>query len=883
MLDVHHDKKFLALRANIDATVTRYSGKDDITMVVMIGTDGMPHYKIYLYSSKNILKANGGDLVTADGKSMMLYTCMCCVFADWVQGELIEFAERMPRMYRSVRKLRLYNENFRTDDSGEWESRIRRIAGKTERFVNVLFNFITIQSYGARDDGSLDTSLLQSLLSLNMLLNYVLVYADEMDVDTIVTEILRAVNAMQKFEAYNCDVLSSYYDNKYFFGYSMAKPNTHQLRVDVDAFLADIEWFELETQLERCTVPQMLLGTVLLTSGDVVSVELQQVILVVEYRRVVINSMFKEVEKSNNLDIVYWYMEIVLDAIIRLICEKTVRVLTHDRVLSTEIMEGFKILSFLFTGLTIDTAELVNGFNRLASNQELTRAEREALKLAMKNYVVRRKGYETDFLPYYNIEKLRLDEKLTGSSLEEFMDAIINRVSDYKCFVNIFELLKVEHKKYYLPQKRSPYKVFQFVFSHILKIYENNDQSSKPYKVFTEVQFGQMLNTDKINDKMCEFIINVYQYILESCIVLNDNTKKYEDTKQNNFEEVSNIMFCILTIFENIRDYKILDRYLAGLLFEIIPVLETQRNQKTDWKNENYSVLIRMLYVIMIELNNYGLEACKSENYEFLFFNNINYDTTGKQSINNKNIISQLSKLGLEKNSTQERYSHGLFNKIKEDYNLGRYSRDIRLYWRGELKTIYGIYENVQYDVLNPCYVYALYDIYIKFLIATLYCELSIITENLQWNYAFIDSDMVNMNEYFGNLKKIKEIPRNILPDKFNTFVVNFNLYLLDLFNKLCSNFNNFETPNTTNIENTIRELGIAIDLKLPKRNPLYSMQIKLLEKDLLVKTSDASSAINKYSHVFQNSINEINYAYEELKKLITFYKEINQFSILKQ
>lgn len=101
---------------------------------------------------------------------------------------------------------------------------------------------------------------------------------------------------------------------------------------------------------------------------------------------VIDEKFFHAIEEPNDLDVIYWYIDIVLDAIIRLFCEKTVSQLKHRRVMNIKITERFKILSFLFTELTIDSEKVIECFNFLASNQELTNAERSELITVMGDY-----------------------------------------------------------------------------------------------------------------------------------------------------------------------------------------------------------------------------------------------------------------------------------------------------------------------------------------------------------------------------------------------------------------------------------------------------------------------------------------------------------------
>jgi len=562
-----------------------------------------------------------------------------------------------------------------------------------------------------------------------------------------------------------------------------------------------------------------------------------------------------------------------------------------------QITEGFKILSFMFTGLTINSVELLNGFHRLASNQEITRAERSKLKSEMMKYCERINdqpffiGLLTDMLmalPYFNIKRLKFDEKKQSSSLEQFMDAIINRVSDYKCFVNVFELLRLKRKKHYLPHKSTPYDVFQFVSTNILNAHRDILSFRLFSGEFTKEQFENKLklfDRNIIDDKRCTFVINTYQYCLESIIALHDDKIKCEKMKLNNYEEVSDINYCILAVFHYIYNTTIRDRFLSDLLFEMIPVLVTKRNPETDWKRENYSTLFRNLCAIMIELNKYGFKVCTSEKYENFFFNNTSYDTIGNHPQKKEEIISQMTQLIIVSfngsNMTQPTLpQHNyLFEKIKWSHYKRYFNKNIRLYWRGELKTIYQIYENVEFDILNPSYVYALYDIYFKFLMATLYYDFRIAVENIQWNYAFLKlSQLADLNEFTDNLRKLRDpLPETILPP---TFTKNYNLCLKNFLNKMCTNIIFTHPIDMKNLENTIRESGIVIDLVLPRRQVAYSNMDELSADDMLQKKKKVIESINDYVRDRKNILEAINEADAELKSFKLFYSKLIRFNM---
>jgi len=736
----------------------------------------------------------------------------------------------------------------------------------------------------------IDTSLLKLLLSTNILLNSVLLNHDAIDVKTTVTEILKSVNQAQQFITYNCDVRSSYYNNRYFFGYSMTKTKTNKYRIDIDDVLKVLTSFGLVTRHERCSVPQMLLWDVL-DSNDIVSTGLQNITLIVERRVVTVDTIFHAIKKINNIDIIYWYMQIILDAILRLICYGTDELLSEKRVFNTKITEGFKLLSFLFTEFTIDSEELIDGFNFLASNQEITDTERDRLKKVMRKYfsrnIVSPEIYfdNTDsskMLPFFNISGIKVEK----NSLEKFMNAIINRISDYKCFVNMFELLKIDYNQYYMIHKRNPYEVFNFVQTIIFKNKINRLYDKIVFKnEETRFKYHSSIKTETEN--MCKLVIKLYQYCVEYSIFLADDIRDVRNITNNNLaEEVSNIFYCILNTLENIYNnyHTIRDRYLNELLMEIIPVLETKRDEASDWKNQSKFIHIRILFVIMTALDKYGLEACNNDKYDYLIFNNIDYDTTGEHPIKNQEIIDNLKTLiNLAPQPTGSitlpdlNYSFKKTQKNILKFKLLTGDKKIRFYWRGELKTIDEIYKNVEIYILNPFYVHALYDVYFKFLMTTLYYEFRITIEYVQRNYALRPSERANNATYItsGNIK-YPDFGVNIHPRKlakaYNFYLKRIQTIIYQEYNIPC-----FYIPKSIDfieVENKIRECGIVIDLVLPKRELNYSCIVKdnISDDEWLKIQENNKKTIKIYNNIFVDINKALNDATNEFLKFRTFY-----------
>jgi len=885
----------------IDKSVLGYRIDRGVTLVVIIGVDGIrKQHRIYMYSSPKHFETKNNARIgdNTESKSMMLYICMNCVFAEWVQNQLIEFVEQLPNMYKTLNVTldEEGNQNFFILDSSR-KQHIEYIEEKTKHFISILFNFINIHSYN-RVNSLVDMSLLRMLVSTNILIHYILKHNGKSKVDTIVNKILKIVTEVQTFMAYNCDIVYSYYDNKYFFSYSMTKPKTDKYHIDIDEFFNDLMAFGLETLLERYSVRQMLLGSVMTSKNDVVMNELKKARLLVMEKPVVIDEkFFQAIEESNDLDVIYWYMNIVLDAIIRLFCQKTLSQLQKKRVLNIKITEGFRILSFLFTELTIDSEKVIEAFNFLALNQELTKAQRAELITVMKNYhrkefSLQNIDYEIDssrMFPFFKIETFLHTLDNPGLPLEKFMNSIVNRVSDYKCFVNIFELLKIEHKHNYVSKMRNPSKVYEFVYSRILSEHEGEDWERSLYRYLNNESKihtrSLQFRSASIDKNICELVINMYEYCVEYCLALiwDEKLKSVEINNGNN-EEVSKLIDIISQVLEHIyKNLKLSDRFLIELLLDIMPVLEVKRHKKTNWDSEKNIEFIRILYITMIELNKYGLEACTNDKDENLFFNLINYDTMGDHPNENQAILDKwITFVPTIESSIVSTLPNLYFSmeKIKTFCTDTICNKNLRFYWRGELKTFYQISDTVQFDILDPYYVYALYDVYFKFHMALLYYNLRAILDYLNSKNEFISHDQMTL--FFCDAQGIKNfyINDNILSSEFSlAFKKCVNDCGYEFVIKYC--YSMADLPDSCkDVEKMIKQLGIIMVLKFPYINtePSFDEEEQRLsnrDKDKLVKQR-VTEEVTMYKDNRAKSIILIAEARKEYEKFRQFYNYIN-------
>jgi len=286
----------------------------------------------------------------------------------------------------------------------------------------------------------------------------------------------------------------------------------------------------------------------------------------------------------------------------------------------------------------------------------------------------------------------------------------------------------------------------------------------------------------------------------------------------------------------------------------------------------------------MIELNKYGLEACTNDKYENLFFNIINYDTMGDHPIENQAIIDKWIKFipTVEMSFVTEATLPNLYfliEKIKTFCTDTLCNEYIRLYWRGELKNFYQISDNVQFDILDPYYVYALYDVYFKFHMALLYYNLRAIVERLN-NKSKLDlySDTTTFFKDENGLESFN-IDDHVLPTKFTQ---NFKTCVKDICykNMYYGSFDMSNPPDACKyVENMIKQLGIHMVFKFPSNN------IELLsedEKSLYPRAREKliierlNKELTKYKDNRTKAIILITEARLEYEKFMKLYNYIN-------
>ncbi|VVC35983.1 Hypothetical protein CINCED_3A021619 [Cinara cedri] len=789
--------------------------------------------QIYYYDSEYAKTPESEDKNKSLSK---FYVCMNCIFAEWIQNKLFKFVKGFPLLYQS--KLMDEYDAYKSDFKKSLAV-LNGIMEQTVRFINILFNFLNIVTYSA----FMDIDLLKTLLSFSFKINY--------------------INNLQ-------------------YQYDEATEN------DINEFLREIKPMNLETVREYCSTKQMLLGNILVDSVDTncVTKDLEMVYFECECENnVSINTQafFEKIKFSDNLEVIFWYMKSVYIAIVKLISKKTLLAL-EDILLNRKKKENviklngdfftwFDTIHFFFSIYSDLPLELIDSFRRLIKNRII---DDESLQKLMKNlrmYNTNKLKYKKSEL-YYPKVKISVRHSL-DRSLEDFMNSMINKIDDYKCFVNLLEFLYVEYSRYYTPYMKNVKKVFTFMevnlcgngareqYKPLNNLYEYfNTESSKP-SMSTSVYLAN--NYDSAVKNGCDLVVKLYQYCFETFIVLNDIQFKYTNTNDIDFNEVKeNINSIINYLTDSTIKYE--NTSLNRITFNLIPLIPFVGVQLYD--KRIYSELKRLVHVIMSELNTYGIDYCVPPSNNYLLFNNIDLDRIGKHNTYFVEWQKYIDSLSVKK----ELPSYSDLSKIYSDQYpfILVYDQIVLFKWKGELKPLTYIFLNINNAITSSIYVNALYDLYFKFTLVVMFYEAQCLMKHLD-----ADKRNINVEEMtYGKYVIAKLPPESDFPPYFNEFISNYSLYMISYYSCITAPDNckseKMYIDNESNLYDLFRIYGVELDIKSRKQASVLPID-KSKNKNIFQWLT--STIFSEKLDEFVEIVDELLLTVKEVKMLFDVYE----------
>lgn len=775
--------------------------------------------------SFDLIENHQYQLINSDGstnyddlfiKLTLFYSCLNCKFAEWIQNKLLILIESNPTLYQKVFQSK-YNELCRTRLE-ESENLLDEIIKNTKHFVSILFNYLEFYTYSAL----LDTSLLKSLVSLQIKINYIRTIINDKEKitgeleDTVIQGLLGILNQVQKFKALNCKIPSATVDHVPFYGYSKSYHQYDSYENDVKNLLTNIGPTYLYNPYKYCEVDQMLLNSVI-NSNNPISNEFDSISIKLSCGKLSIREIQMQVMQTDNLEVIHWYQHIIYNSIIRLICDKLHTYLQYNsHFLYTEIIDGFKILSFMLANSRKLSKEWINIVEFVISKMsQYDHSRIDGIHIFFKNlqhiYWGHSEVIKSDFPTFV----LSIDRKRSVLDLEQFLDEIIIMFKDFKCFTRLFELLSFE---FLTPRTRNIQKLDSFINE---KICVKNSTSSVVSNYLPSISTSSNtlphpkndydIARSVLDDRGCSLLLNLYHNCFETLIILNNMNNEYssaynvhKDAEGNMLDLISN-----LHILNNAYDWLPLKRITSSL--------HNTWGMLRKWfpENRESSAFLRFFYLVMTELNDLGLEFCRPPKYNYLLFGNIDFDSIGLHKNGRRTFMA------LPRNPRLTQFSVGDFPSLKEVQKLfikkkrfiDSYKDYIKIYWKGETKSAGDIYKNIISTVSNPSYTLALFDIYFKFCFAVICYE----TERFHRSVLNLlkQRSFKRVNNQFRYLDSINKLTMDEFPDYFRDSIYCYNLYFFSIYNNLVNGGSNRDEnlfKTATLLVKEMKSLGVFIE-----------------------------------------------------------------------
>lgn len=674
------------------------------------------YYEIYTYDEEcdiNVIPKFYSNTLAK------LYTCISCKFAEWTQNELFKTIETLPIVYQ-LSFLSLHDDIFMTYIKGS-DQFLRHITVQTEKFIKILLNFQNI--YWNENDTSADMHISTTLLRLNFAVSVLNIknnnghFLNNQRIDFDVARIiLEAINSIQNFTYLNCK-LNIHYDNKQFYGFSMKKED--ETNRDIDEFLNEIKPLHLDEH-ENCTVNQILFKGKIIENLYGVKWKTDNGIALVE-------NVLENIKVTDDLSIIFWYQRYMFTTITYLLFKTLKTYYERYTLLSKEILSYFNdwINSMALTKIPNLSPELRECIHCLASHNHQTKySERNGLVIAIKNY--------EDSIPVIFVKD---PFKITSS--DDFITILNTFTKESNCFIRLFKYFSFTYSDITYHRAIFTYstKIAQFerdvatenktkeLFSH-LKFFVKDSKSFSANNTYHTLD-------DLYKDRGCKLFIGLYHYCVK--IVIDLNRIRYESKKSNETQVKSKYYQRIESYLDKILEHfkELLPGYhhLSHLKVVLNIIPQIILGKQFLYSKKKFDELKRTVYVVMTELNMYGIHYCNPPEYNFLLFNNLNFDKITQLSFVEDFIKDQIKSLKVEKSklisinnwyiTIMEPFTQ-IMNRI-DDFDV--YERFIKQNWKGKKRTMGYMYNCLTSTTLSASTSFAALEFFLKFALAVFFYE----------------------------------------------------------------------------------------------------------------------------------------------------------------
>lgn len=633
------------------------------------------------------------------GKSHAFYTAMSCKFADWTLYKL----NGLLKLLRLFDQYRLENARIHDETLGKLykESMVKfkaDVETKIDNFIRILNNILDTHAQYLYYS---DTVILKTLASLRINVHFIRYDAE--NIIKMLQLVFADFSALQNASAMSC-FDSTFNGRKSSFNGYWTNIDESNIDDDIEVFLSSVKKIQLESNVSfQCSVGQVLLEKfVTLSSNHQISIDILNTEVVVDKRRKLSIRKFREsIEKKMNIDATFWYQDIVLTTVIKIIYWKMTNILSRE-INKNLMAHVFQLIEQIHGVTSKESVQLpsclVIGFSILFKGQR----EDETYACGLSS------GYNS--LSAVDISKLPFnttDVQIEIDYLENILHRIFINITDFKCIRQYFKCVYNEHNRYDTP-----------FIEYMKDLYIFPTKGIRSYV------------------SLCEIILNIYSMLYQTYMFSNLCIDSKHDSNNSNYIYCSNAWEKITFI----RKYFLIsveikegDLNFCRLAHYVSSVLVNMNEPSERGSDDNIMFeLQRVLGIVMNELNSKGLFYCPSRNSNFLLFNNMNLmdfgngNLTRKSIENNMSIFSATFNLNHLQPSTYLSFS---VNKLYKKYIFPSkvfnfYEDKIKVNWKGSLVTVKDVCEDLIGINVNPRNVYVFYEIFFKFYIAVFYYEI---------------------------------------------------------------------------------------------------------------------------------------------------------------
>lgn len=682
-------------------------------------------YEIYKYNRKPSPRPDDKVEIILD-KFYIYVNCEC---ATWTHNELIGIIKMLEDSYGRFLASPSHDYQNHTDCIiCNMVSRLTMVSEKLNDFINVLLNYVAINKY----DISIETDFLKSLFSLNLTIDYIEKtmlnitednngehefganneYGIKIQNYAVIVRILsETLYSIRGFMALNCKCPPHTYIEKQYFAYL---ENETRNTTDLDRLTNNIQLIKLEPTNKCVQIKKMIFLNSFVNLEQLF--DGYQIIWKTSVGSFAFETILIKMKQITDLEFISWCQLYIFKTIMKLIFSETLQLCEQDGPIPNAV---FNDLNKLYSEVLIHYTNMPTELKECYLLLETTEGKEEdskRIKLIGAINIYMQTVYDINITQTSGVTTVRSNDlgssntELKKTVLEKLMSQLNNKYDNFKCFIRFLSFVQRENKKYYVPLK--PFtKKSHIVLNSLMEINNTNkDNGTIPNRR----NFTSILITGNDKPTDCNFLKVLYSLCFNSFSKVNDSMDHESfDFRIELFNVVQSDILTFMSKYKNHQNSK----YLQN----IRPLIEIPG--KNLIKNGNTDSIIRLMFVVMTELNKYALKSCHFLNHKISLINNITIGDIGLYS--ELNAVKQLMYKSVSISNVESIGLNGFyefFDKKSSDFKEHN-STEITFMWKGEKLNVQQIYENITNSVTNSFYQFSFLDYYFKFLNTLIFYE----------------------------------------------------------------------------------------------------------------------------------------------------------------